>query len=88
MLLLRLAWLGGSLVDILCLLYRRAPQWLALVMIEKARSKRMKEAKKEAEALSNAFRAEKEASYQASMQKVSYHSRCQYIRAAVLVLLL
>lgn len=35
-----------------------------------ARSKRMKEAKKEAEALCNAFRAEKEAAYQASMQKV------------------
>ena len=31
----------------------------------------MKEAKKEAEALCNAFRAEKEAAYQASMQKVS-----------------
>lgn len=30
----------------------------------------MKEAKKEAEALANAFRADKEASYQASMQKV------------------
>lgn len=30
----------------------------------------MKEAKKEAEALCNAFRAEKEAAYQASMQKV------------------
>lgn len=30
----------------------------------------MKEAKKEAEALANAYRAEKEASYQASMQKV------------------
>lgn len=37
-----------------------------------ARSKRMKEAKKEAEALTNAFRAEKEAAYQASMQKVSH----------------
>eukprot|EP00752_Nemacystus_decipiens_P003981 g3646.t1 len=34
-----------------------------------SRSKRMKEAKKEAEALCNAFRAEKEAAYQASMQK-------------------
>ncbi|CAM9179270.1 unnamed protein product [Laminaria digitata] len=34
-----------------------------------ARSKRMKEAKKEAEALCNAFRSEKEAAYQASMQK-------------------
>lgn len=31
----------------------------------------MKEAKKEAEALCNAFRAEKEAAYQASMQKVT-----------------
>lgn len=30
----------------------------------------MKEAKKEAEDLCNAFRAEKEAAYQASMQKV------------------
>ncbi|CAM9307961.1 unnamed protein product [Hapterophycus canaliculatus] len=34
-----------------------------------SRSKRMKEAKKEAEAICNAFRAEKEAAYQASMQK-------------------
>lgn len=31
----------------------------------------MKEAKKEAESLANSYRSEKEASYQASMQKVS-----------------
>lgn len=35
-----------------------------------ARTKRMREAKKEAEELANAYRVEKEASYQASMQKV------------------
>ncbi|CAM9510747.1 unnamed protein product [Sphacelaria rigidula] len=34
-----------------------------------ARTKRMREAKKEAEELCNAYRADKEAAYQASMQK-------------------
>lgn len=38
--------------------------------METARTKRMKEAKKEAAELESAFRAEKETSYKASMQKV------------------